>query len=86
MTLERTQPDRSHLARDCQFYEEFVRFRVFGVCLTEIARDINAADTCRTYILPKLKISGWEDEYITGQLVLKCERIVPIGADAEYFG
>lgn len=23
------------------------------------------ADTCRTYIVPKLKSAGWEDDYIT---------------------
>ena len=31
---------------------------------------MNEADTCRTYILPKLKTSGSEDETITEQLVL----------------
>jgi hypothetical protein len=51
----------------------------FQVCLTEIARDMNEADTCRTYILPKLNTSGWEDEYIAEQLVLTPGRIVPIG-------
>jgi type I restriction enzyme R subunit len=40
---------------------------------------MNEADTCRTYILPKLKTSGWEDETITEQLVLTPGRIVPIG-------
>jgi type I restriction enzyme R subunit len=38
---------------------------------------MNEADTCRTYILPKLKTSGWEDEYITEQLVLTPGRIGP---------
>src|SRR5512143_3163567 len=37
------------------------------------------ADTCRTYVLPKLKSAGWEDEFITEQLVLTPGRIVPIG-------
>jgi len=37
------------------------------------------ADNCRTYVLPKLKSAGWEDEYITEQLVLTPGRIVPIG-------
>lgn len=27
------------------------------------------ADTCRTYILPKLHAAGWEDDLITEQLV-----------------
>ncbi len=33
------------------------------------------ADTCRTYIVPKLYASGWEDEYITEQMVLTRGRI-----------
>ena len=37
------------------------------------------ADTCRTYIVPKLHGSGWEDEYVAEQMVLMCGRIVPIG-------
>ncbi len=40
---------------------------------------MNEADTCRTYILPKLKSAGWEDDYIAEQLVLTPGRIVPIG-------
>jgi len=40
---------------------------------------MNEADTCRTYILPKLKSAQWEDEYITEQMVLTPGRIVPIG-------
>jgi len=40
---------------------------------------MNEADTCRTYVLPKLKSAGWEDEYITEQMVLTRGRIVPIG-------
>ncbi len=40
---------------------------------------MNEADTCRTYILPKLKSAGWEDDFITEQLVLTPGRIVPIG-------
>ena len=40
---------------------------------------MNEADTCHTYVLPKLKSAGWEDEYITEQLVLTPGRIVPIG-------
>lgn len=40
---------------------------------------MNEADTCRTYVLPKLKSAGWEDEYITEQMVLTPGRIVPIG-------
>ena len=26
------------------------------------------ADTCRTYVIPKLKSVGWEDDYISEQL------------------
>lgn len=37
------------------------------------------ADTCRTYIVPNLHTAGWEDEYITEQMVLTRGRIVPIG-------
>src|SRR6185503_12510367 len=40
---------------------------------------MNEADTCRTYILPKLKTSGWEDDYFKEQMVLTPGRIVPIG-------
>jgi type I restriction enzyme, R subunit len=40
---------------------------------------MNEADTCRTYILPKLHTAGWEDDYITEQLVLTPGRIVPVG-------
>jgi len=29
---------------------------------------MNEADTCRTYVLPKLKSAGWEDEYIFEQM------------------
>ena len=40
---------------------------------------VTEADTCRTYILPNLKSAGWEDEYISEQMVLTPGRIVPIG-------
>jgi len=40
---------------------------------------MNEADTCRTYVLPKLKSAGWEDDFITEQMVLTFGRIVPIG-------
>ena len=56
-----------------------LRAGVFRVCLTQTLRDMNEADTCRTYILPKLKASGWEDDYFTEQMVLTPGRIVPIG-------
>jgi type I restriction enzyme R subunit len=39
----------------------------------------NEADTCRTYVLPKLKSAGWEDEHIAEQMVLTPGRIMPIG-------
>ena len=35
-----------------------------------------AADTCRTYIVPKLHTAGWDDEYITEEMVLTRGRIV----------
>ena len=28
---------------------------------------MNEVDTCRAYIIPKLKSAGWEDDYITEQ-------------------
>ncbi len=37
------------------------------------------ADTCRTYILPRLHASGWEDDMLSEQLVLTPGRIVPLG-------
>ncbi len=37
----------------------------------------NEADTCRTYIVPNLHSAGWEDEYITEQMVLTRGRIGP---------
>ena len=40
---------------------------------------LSEADTCRTYILPKLHAAGWEDDYISEQLVLTPGRIVPLG-------
>ena len=40
---------------------------------------MNEADTCRQYILPKLKAAGWDDDFIVEQLVLTPGRIVPLG-------
>jgi len=40
---------------------------------------MNEADTCRTYILPKLKDAHWADEAILEQYVLTPGRIVPLG-------
>ncbi|MFZ5820345.1 MAG: EcoAI/FtnUII family type I restriction enzme subunit R [Chloroflexota bacterium] len=40
---------------------------------------MNEADTCRTYVLPKLKSAGWEDDFITEQMALTPGRIVPVG-------
>ena len=39
---------------------------------------MNEADTCRTYVLPKLKSAGREDEIIAEQLVLISGSILPI--------
>ena len=30
----------------------------------------NEADACQTYIVPNLHTSGWDDEYITEQMML----------------
>ena len=40
---------------------------------------MNEADTCRQYILPKLKAAGWDEDYVVEQLVLTPGRIVPLG-------
>ena len=32
------------------------------------------ADTCRTYIVPKLHTAGWEDEYISEQMLFTREK------------
>ncbi len=39
----------------------------------------NEADTCRTYVLPKLKAAHWEDDAILEQYILTPGRIVPLG-------
>jgi hypothetical protein len=36
------------------------------------------ADTCRTYIVPKLHAAGWEDDFIAEQRVTAAGRIVPV--------
>ena len=40
---------------------------------------MNEADTCRTYVLPKLNSAGREDEYVSEQMAMMPGRIVPIG-------
>jgi type I restriction enzyme R subunit len=40
------------------------------------------ADTCRTYVVPKLHAAGWEDEQIREQVTFTDGRIVPIGGKA----
>jgi type I restriction enzyme, R subunit len=40
------------------------------------------ADTCRTYVVPKLHAAGWEDEQIREQVTFTDGRIVPIGGRA----
>lgn len=37
------------------------------------------ADTCRTYIIPKLHAAGWEDDFIAERRVIAPGRIVPLG-------
>lgn len=41
---------------------------------------MNEADTCRTYVLPNLKSAGWEDGFITEQMVLTLGLIVSVGS------
>jgi type I restriction enzyme R subunit len=50
-------------------------FLVFGkrVSMTE-------ADTCRTYVVPKLHAAGWSDEQIREQVTFTDGRIIPVGA------
>ncbi|MBI4789383.1 MAG: DEAD/DEAH box helicase family protein [Chloroflexi bacterium] len=38
------------------------------------------ADTCRTYVVPKLHAAGWSDEQIREQVTFTDGRIIPIGA------
>lgn len=40
---------------------------------------MSEADTCRTYIVPKLHAAGWEDDHIAEQRVIAPGRIVPLG-------
>ena len=37
------------------------------------------ADTCRTYVLPRLYAAGWTDDHIAEQRMIAPGRIVPIG-------
>ena len=46
--------------------------RTLGVAVSE-------ADTCRTYVLPKLYAAGWTDEQIREQVTFTDGRIVPAG-------
>jgi type I restriction enzyme, R subunit len=43
---------------------------------------ITEAETCRTDVLPRLHIAGWEDEQIREQVTFTDGRIVPIGGRA----
>src|SRR3989304_600300 len=43
---------------------------------------ITEADTCRTYVVPKLRAAGWDDEQIREQVTFTDGRIVPIGGKA----
>lgn len=40
------------------------------------------ADTCRTYVVPKLRAAGWDDDQIREQVTFTDGRIVPIGGKA----
>ncbi len=44
-----------------------------------IAALMTEADTCRTYIVPKLHAAGWGDDLIAEQRVIAPGRIVPLG-------
>ncbi len=41
---------------------------------------MNEADTCRNFILPKLRTARWDDDAIVEQMVLTPGRIVPVGS------
>jgi type I restriction enzyme R subunit len=41
---------------------------------------LSEADTCRTYVLPKLYAAGWTDEQIREQVTFTDGRIVPAGS------
>ena len=41
---------------------------------------MSEADTCRTYVLPKLYAAGWTDEQIREQVTFTAGRIVPAGS------
>src|SRR5574341_1090715 len=43
---------------------------------------MSEADTCRTYVIPKLHAAGWDDEQIREQVTFTDGRIVPIGGRA----
>ena len=40
---------------------------------------MSEADTCRTFIVPRLHAAGWDDDTIAEQMVLTPGRIVPVG-------
>jgi hypothetical protein len=64
--------------RCTNFRHEFhlARGGVWLYALLILLRDMNKADTCRTYVLPKLKSANWEDEHISEQVELTPGRIV----------
>ena len=39
----------------------------------------NEADTCRTYVLPRLREAGWDDDQIREQVSFTDGRIVVVG-------
>ncbi len=40
---------------------------------------MSEADTCRTYVIPKLYAAGWTDEQIREQVTFTAGRIIPAG-------
>src|SRR5262249_1356979 len=40
---------------------------------------MSEADTCRTYVVPKLHAAGWTDEQIREQVTFTDGRIIPVG-------
>lgn len=60
--------------------ESYLSNREFGCMLGSNREGImNEADTCRTYVLPKLKSAGWEDE-------LRLRTLLPFVLDRAFKG
>lgn len=53
-----------------------------GLSLPNLQAALTEADTCRTYVLPKLYGAGWTDDQISEQYAFTDGRIVVIGSEA----